>query len=411
MPTLWTQRYAQRTERMHRSALDELLRPMEPSAVISFAGGLPATDMLPMTEVQEACQRVLAEHGAHALQYGPTQGYRPLREMITRHTARYGITITPDNVLVTSGSQQALDVLGKVFLNPGDRILVEAPTHVGALQAWQSYQAEYVSVPVDAEGLHIDFLEAALRSGPKFLYVLPNFHNPTGVTLSLARRLKLIAQADHYGVPIIEDDPYGQLRYAGEHIAPLAVLDGRSHARADLASTYSGNVLYLSTFSQTLAPGLRLGWMIAPTDVMPRLVQAKQGADLQTSLFLQMVAYEVARGGFLDHHVRELRVIYRERRDAMLMALRHSFPPEATWTEPQGGLFVWVTLPPTLDATAVLQEALAAHVAFAPGTAFFAHGGGQHMMRLNFTCMGPDRIEEGIQRLGGVLTHCLEQSA
>ena len=411
MPTLWTQRYAQRTERMHRSALDELLRPMEPSAVISFAGGLPATDMLPMTEVQEACQRVLAEHGARALQYGPTQGYRPLREMITRHTARYGITITPDNVLVTSGSQQALDVLGKVFLNPGDRILVEAPTHVGALQAWQSYQAEYVSVPVDAEGIHIDFLEAALRSGPKFLYVLPNFHNPTGVTLSLARRLKLIAQADHYGVPIIEDDPYGQLRYAGEHIAPLAVLDGRSHARADLASTYSGNVLYLSTFSQTLAPGLRLGWMIAPTDVMPRLVQAKAGADLQTSLFLQMVAYEVARGGFLDHHVRELRVIYRERRDAMLMALRHSFPPEATWTEPQGGLFVWVTLPPTLDATAVLQEALAAHVAFAPGTAFFAHGGGQHMMRLNFTCMGPDRIEEGIQRLGGVLTHCLEQSA
>ena len=277
MPTLWTQRYAQRTERMHRSALDELLRPMEPSAVISFAGGLPATDMLPMTEVQEACQRVLAEHGARALQYGPTQGYRPLREMITRHTARYGITITPDHVLVTSGSQQALDVLGKVFLNPGDRVLVEAPTHVGALQAWQSYQAEYVSVPVDAEGLHIDFLEAALRSGPKFLYVLPNFHNPTGVTLSLARRLKLIAQADHYGVPIIEDDPYGQLRYAGEHIAPLAVLDGRSHARADLASPYSGNVLYLSTFSQTLAPGLRLGWMIAPTDVMPRLVQAKAG--------------------------------------------------------------------------------------------------------------------------------------
>src|SRR5262249_37032994 len=156
----------------------------------------------------------------------------------------------------------------KVFLNPGDRILVEAPTHVGALQAWQSYQAEYVSVPVDAEGIQIDFLEAALQCGPKFLYVLPNFHNPTGVTLSLARRLKLIAQADQYGVPIIEDDPYGQLRYEGEHIAPLAVLDGRSHARADIANTYSGNVLYLSTFSQTLAPGLRLGWMIAPTDVM-----------------------------------------------------------------------------------------------------------------------------------------------
>jgi 2-aminoadipate transaminase len=241
------------------------------------------------------------------------------------------------------------------------------------------------------------------------LYVLPNFHNPTGVTLSLARRLKLLALADQYGVPILEDDPYGQLRYEGEHIAPLAVLDGRSHAREDCP--YSGNVLYLSTFSQTLAPGLRLGWMIAPVDVMQRLVHAKQGADLQTSLFVQMVAYEVARGGFLDHHVRELRVIYRARRDAMLMALRHYFPPEASWTEPQGGLFVWVTLPPPLDVTAVLQEALAADVAFAPGTAFFAQGGGQHMMRLNFTGMGPDWIEEGIRRLGGVLTHCMGQSA
>jgi 2-aminoadipate transaminase len=329
--------------------------------------------------------------------------------MITRHTARYGINITPDQVLVTSGAQQALDLIGKVFLNPGDRVLVEAPTHVGALQAWQSYQADYVSVPVDAAGLDIDLLEAALRSGPKFLYVLPNFHNPTGATLSLARRLKLIAQAAQYGVPIIEDDPYGQLRYEGEHIAPLAALDGR--ARADLASPYSGNVLYLSTFSQTLAPGLRLGWMIAPTDVMPRLVQAKAGADLQTGMFIQMVAYEVARGGFLDHHVRELRVIYRERRDAMLVALDHYFPPETTWTEPHGGLFIWVTLPPALDATAVLQAALAAHVAFAPGTAFFAHGAGQHMLRLNFTCMGVDRIEEGIRRLGGVLAHCLGQSA
>jgi 2-aminoadipate transaminase len=409
MPTLWTQRYAQRTERLHPSALDELLRAAELSADLSFAGGLPAADMFPITEMQEAAQRVLTEHGARALQYGPTQGYQPLREMITRHTARYGINITPDQVLVTSGAQQALDLIGRVFLNPGDRVLVEAPTHVGALQAWQSYQAEYVSVPVDAEGLCTDLLEAALRSGPKFLYVLPNFHNPTGVTLSLARRLKLIAQAAQYGVPIIEDDPYGQLRYAGEHIAPLAALDGR--ARADLAPPYSGNVLYLSTFSQTLAPGLRLGWMIAPTDVMPRLVQAKAGADLQTGMFIQMLAYEVARGGFLDHHVRELRVIYRERRDAMLVALDHYFPPETTWTEPQGGLFIWVTLPPALDATTVLQEALATHVAFAPGTAFFAHGAGQHMLRLNFTCMGVDRIEEGIRRLGGVLAHCLGQRA
>jgi 2-aminoadipate transaminase len=234
MHTLWTQRYAQRTQRMHSSALGELITLTEPSSVISFAGGLPAADLFPMTELQEACQRVLAEPGARALQYGPTQGYRPLREMITRHTARYGITITPDNVLVTSGSQQALDLIGKVFINPGDRILVEAPTHAGALQAWHSYQAEYVSVAVDAEGIQIDLLEAALRCGPKLLYVLPNFHNPTGVTLSLARRLKLIALADQYGVPILEDDPYGQLRYEGEHIAPLAVLEGRLHTHEEI---------------------------------------------------------------------------------------------------------------------------------------------------------------------------------
>lgn len=403
MPTLWTQRYAQRTQRMHSSAIRELLKLTEQPSIISFAGGLPAAETFPIADFQAACQRVLAEHGAQALQYGPTEGYRPLREMIARHTARYGIVVTPDNILVTSGSQQALDLIGKVFINPGDRVLVEQPTYVGALQAWHSYQAEYVSVPVDAAGLQTDLVEAALRSGPKFLYVLPNFHNPTGVTLALARRTRLIALADHYGVPIIEDDPYGQLRYEGEHVSSLVVLDGQLHARDDTPSR--GNVLYLSTFSKTLAPGLRLGWVVAPVEVIERLVQAKQGADLHTSMLVQMVTYEVARGGFLDRHVRDIRVLYRERRDAMLIALRHYFPPEASWTEPQGGLFIWVTLPETLNATEVLQAALAAHVAFVPGASFFAQGGGHHTMRLNFSCMGPERIEEGIRRLGGVLTH------
>jgi len=409
MHTLWTQRYAQRTQRMHSSAIRELFKLTEQPSVISFAGGLPAAETFPIVELQEACQRVLAEHGAQALQYGPTEGYRPLREMIARHTARYGIAITPDHILVTSGAQQGLDLIGKVFINPGDRILVEQPTYVGALQAWHSYQAEYVSVPLDAEGVQTDLVEAALRSGPKFLYVLPNFHNPTGVTLSLARRMKLLTLANHYGVPIIEDDPYGQLRYEGEHVSPLVVLDGRVHAHDD--TPYSGNVLYLSTFSKTLAPGLRLGWIVAPVEVIERLVQAKQGADLHTSMLVQMVAYEVARDGFLDRHVRDIRVLYRERRDAMLVALCHYFPPEASWTEPQGGLFIWVTLPPALDATEVLHAALAANVAFVPGTAFFAQGGGQHMMRLNFSCMAPDRIEEGIRRLGGVLPRLLGHSA
>jgi 2-aminoadipate transaminase len=207
MRTLWSERYAQRTQRIQSSAIRELLKLTEQPDVISFAGGLPAPDVFPVKEFQEACQKVLSEHGPQALQYSTTEGYRPLREMIARHTARYGITVGPENILITSGSQQALDLIGKVFINPGDRILVENPTYLGALQAWNAYQAEYVTVPLDDEGMQTEKLEAALRAGPKFLYVLPNFHNPAGVTLSLERRKRLIELADHYGVPIIEDDP------------------------------------------------------------------------------------------------------------------------------------------------------------------------------------------------------------
>ncbi|MGE3540373.1 MAG: PLP-dependent aminotransferase family protein [Candidatus Tectimicrobiota bacterium] len=407
MHTLWNQRYAQRTQRMHSSAIRELLKFTELPAVISFAGGLPAAETFPIAEFQEACETVLAEHGAQALQYGTTEGYRPLREMIARHMSRYGIMASVDNILLTSGSQQALDLIGKVFVNPGDRLLVEQPTYLGALQAWNSYQAEYVSVPLDADGLCTTHLEAALRSGPKLAYVLPNFHNPAGVTLSLERRAQLIALTDQYGVPIVEDDPYGQLRYDGEHLPALATLDSQRQASTDTA--YSGKVLYVSTFSKTLSPGLRLGWIVAPAEVIQRLVQAKQGCDLHTSTLVQMVAYEVARGGFLDRHVRETRVLYRTRRDAMLLALQQHFPAEATWTRPQGGLFLWVTLPTWLDAADVLQAALAANVAFVPGAAFFAQGGGQNTMRLNFSCMPPDRIEEGIKRLGMVLAQILVQ--
>lgn len=407
MHTLWTQRYAQRTQRMHSSAIRDLLKYTEQPAVISFAGGLPAAETFPLAEFQEACEVVLAEHGAQALQYGVTEGYRPLREMIARHTARYGITVDVDNILVTSGSQQALDLIGKVFVNPGDRILVEQPTYLGALQAWNSYQAEYLSVPMDAEGLCTDQLEAALRGGPKFLYVLPNFHNPAGVTLARERRVQIVALASHYGVPILEDDPYGQLRYEGEHLPPLVLLDAQQQADDD--APYRGNVIYLSTFSKTLSPGLRLGWVVAPAEVIQRLVQAKQGCDLHTSMLIQMVAYEVARGGFLDRHVRDIRELYRERRDAMLLALQHHFPPGISWTEPQGGLFLWVTLPEWLDAAEVLQAALAAHVAFVPGASFFAQGGGHNTMRLNFSCMPPARIEEGIRRLGGVLAQFFAQ--
>lgn len=401
MQTLWDHRYAQRTQRMGSSIIRELLKWTEKPDIISFAGGLPAPDVFPVEEVNRACDRVLREFGAQALQYGTTEGFLPLREMIVRHTARYGFEVSPDNTMITSGSQQALDLLGRILINPGDRILVESPTYLGALQAWNAYGAEYVAVPSDEHGMITEALEGALRTGPKFIYVLPNFQNPTGVTLALERRHQLVELADRYGVPIVEDDPYGQLRYEGEHLASVVVLDNRS--RNNCEPCYRGNVIYLSTFSKILAPGIRLGWVIAPPEVIRKLVQAKQGADLHTATFNQIVAYEVGRGGFLDQHIRVIRQCYGYRRDVMLAAMDAYFPPGVDWTQPEGGLFLWATMPEELDAATVLKAAVEKKVAFVPGESFHPCGGGKNTMRLNFSNATPENIREGISRLGQVL--------
>ena len=401
MSTAWKSRYALRTKELKSSTIRELLKITQKPEIISFAGGLPAPDVFPLDRFQEACRRVLELNGHQALQYGATEGYEPLREMIARHIARYGIKAKADNVLITCGSQQALDLIGKLFINAGDRVLVEAPTYLGALQAFNVYGAEYVSVHTDHDGLRTDLLEERLRSGPKFMYVLPNFQNPGGTTLSEGRRHQLVLLADKYGIPIIEDDPYGQLRYEGEHLPPLVVID-RENLRRD--EGYSiGNVIYLSTFSKTLAPGLRLGWIVAPPDVIAKLVQLKQGADLHTSTFTQVVAYEVAKDNFLDEHVKLIRKVYRERRDVMLESLKKYFPPEVTWTHPQGGLFLWVTLPEGMDCNKLFQTALNENVAFVPGDCFYARNGfngeGCRHMRLNFSYGQPEQIREGIRRL------------
>lgn len=401
MSTAWKSRYALRTRDLKSSTIRELLKITQRPEIISFAGGLPAPDVFPLDRFQEACRRVLQLNGHLALQYGATEGYEPLREMIARHIARYGIKAQAENVLITSGSQQALDLIGKLFINAGDRVLVEAPTYLGALQAFDVYGAEYVSVPSDDDGLRTDLLEQKLRSGPKFMYVLPNFQNPGGTTLSEGRRHQLVLLADKYGIPIIEDDPYGQLRYEGEHLPPLVVID-RENLRRD--EGYSiGNVIYLSTFSKTLAPGLRLGWIVAPPDVIGKLVQLKQGADLHTSTFTQVVAYEVAKDNFLDEHVKLIRKVYRERRDVMLESLKEYFPPEATWTHPQGGLFLWVTLPEGMDCNQLFRTALRENVAFVPGDCFYARNGSEvepcRHLRLNFSYGQPEKIREGIRRL------------
>jgi 2-aminoadipate transaminase len=396
MQTLWDHRFALRTQNMQSSTIRELLKFTQQPDVISFAGGMPAPEIFPIDEFAEASNLVLKEQGAEALQYSTTEGYLPLREMIARHTNQYGINVTADNIMITNGSQQALDLIGKIFINPGDRILVESPTYLGALQAWNAYNAQYVSVPLDQDGIKVDQLEHALRAGPKFMYVLPNFQNPTGVTIPLERRKFLVELADRYGVPIIEDDPYGQLRFEGKHIPAIEVLDDQLYGNN---CSYHGNVIYLSTFSKILAPGIRLAWVVATPEIIQKMVMAKQGTDLSTPAFNQMIAYEVGKGGFLNGHIQNIINVYRDRRDIMLEELQNNMPDGVKWTHPQGGLFLWATLPEKIDTSQLLKIAVGKKVAFVPGVAFHPDGCGKNTMRLNFSNAKPEMIRLGIRRL------------
>jgi 2-aminoadipate transaminase len=415
MTARWTDRYALRTGVMGSSIIREILKVTQQPDVISFAGGLPAPELFPVEQVQAACERVLAEHGSQALQYSTTEGYPPLRRFIVEKMAEYGIAAEEENVLITHGSQQGLDLIGKVLLDRGNTVLLEAPTYLGAIQAWRPYEPRFATVPIDENGMQVNLVEEILiQKRPKFIYALPNFQNPAGTTLPLERRERLIELASHYGVPIIEDDPYGELRYSGDHITPILVLDARrliAEGENDGNRYHKGDVIYISTFSKTLAPGFRLGWVVAPAEVIRKLVLAKQGADLHTNTLGQMVAYEVIKDGFLKRHVRRLRQVYRERRDTMLAAMESYFPGEVTWTHPDGGLFLWVTLPEGVDTEALLVEAIEEKVAFVPGSAFYAMGGGENTMRLNFSNAPPEQIEAGIERLGRVIRRRMEVRA
>ena len=405
MHTLWDERYALRTDNIGSSAIRELLKLTSQPDVISFAGGMPAPEVFPIEAFKEACEVVLSEMGDRALQYGTTEGYQPLRELIARNASKYGIQISADNVLITSGSQQALDLLGRIFINRGDRVLVESPTYLGAIQAWNAYGVKYVTIPSDENGMITEVLESRLRTGIKFIYVLPNFQNPTGVTLSRERRKQLVEMADAYGVPIVEDDPYGQLRFEGEHQTPVVVID--DEMRAKEVPIYSGNVIYTSTFSKILAPGLRLAWVVAPTEVIKKLVQAKQGCDLHTATFNQYIAYELASSPSMKQHIHLIRKVYTERRDTMLQALEEYMPEGVLWTKPKGGLFLWVTLPDCIDTSKIFNEAVDQKVAFVPGGPFHPLGGGENTMRLNFSNSKPEMIQEGIKRLAKVIKNNL----
>jgi 2-aminoadipate transaminase len=409
MSILWQSRYALRTQGVTSSTIRELLKLTQRPEIISFAGGLPAGEYFPVERFQEACHNVLAKDSRQALQYGTTEGYVPLRELIAEQMRRYDVCITAENILLTSGSQQALSLLGALLINPGDRVLVEQPTYLGALQAFNVFQPSYVGVPTDDNGIITDYLPEALRHGPKFMYILPNFQNPAGVTLSYERRVELIHFSQFHGIPIVEDDPYGALRFEGENIKPLVVVDAET--ASSQTDCYTGNVIYLSTFSKTLAPGLRIAWVVAPPDVISKLVQLKQGADLHTSTFNQMVIYEVAKDGFIEEHVQKLREVYRQRRDAMLAAMDRYMPSDVEWTHPEGGLFLWMQLPEGMSDTALFEEAVRRNVAFVPGSSFFTIPNPPPTARLNFSCMDEGRIMEGIKRLSEAISDMKKSSS
>jgi len=408
METHWDERYAQRTQRIASSFIREILKVASMPDVISFGGGLPAPEVFPIEEFKKASQTVLDENGVEALQYSITDGYLPLREKICSLTNQYGSNLLPENVLLTNGSQQALDLLGKIFINPGDRILVETPTYLGALQAWNSYGAEYIQLEKDEEGLVPEAVEKALRSGPKLLYLMPNFQNPTGKTLPLERRQRIIELAEHYGVPIVEDDPYGKLRYEGEDLTPVVVLDQLKRGNG---TGLDGNVIYLSTFSKTLAPGIRLAWASAPKEVIGKLINAKQGTDLNTSAFLQMVAYEIIKGNFLEEHMKVICEAFGRRRLLMLEALEEFFPDGVRWTKPQGGMFLWVSLPEGMSTTELFNIAIKQKVAFVPGVPFYPNQGGENTMRLNFSNATDENLVEGMKRLGTAVKEMLGKSS
>lgn len=402
----WSQRYAQRTQHITSSAVRDLLKLTEQPDFISLAGGLPAPEVFPVEEVAAAAERVLVEHGAQVLQYGTTEGYRPLREYVAAHLSSANCQVAVENVLITAGSQQAIDLLGKVLIDSGDRVMVESPTYLAALQAWNVYEAAYLEAPSDDDGLIPNAAAPLLREQPKFLYCLPNFQNPSGTTLALERRRQAIALTQQAGVPIVEDDPYRTLRFEGEHLPRLLDLAGEHSGKRAVDDNH---VVYLGTFSKTLAPGLRVGWLVGPRALVVKLAQAKQATDLHTGTFSQALVAQLVAEGVVERQAARTVTVYRERRDAMLAALAQHMPAGVRWTRPQGGMFLWVTLPNGIDAAALLRAAIETKVAFVPGATFFPSGQPVNTMRLNFSYPTPERIREGVARLGAALRHMLAE--
>ena len=386
-PITW--HFAERAARMQSSFIREILKVTQRPEIISFAGGLPAADTFPIEAMKAAFDKVLSTNGKVALQYGPTDGFPPLRAWIADALSTNGCTIAPEQVLMTSGSQQALDLLGKVLIDEGSRVLVENPSYLGALQAFSVYRPEFASVATDEHGLVPDSIEAVIN-GARLLYALPNFQNPTGRSLSIARRFDLVERCARHNLPLIEDDPYGALSYQDKPLPKLL-------------NMHPDGVVHMGSFSKVLTPGIRLGYVVAPLPLLRRLELAKQAADLHTSQLTQMVVHEVIKDGFLDTHVPTIRTLYANQCQAMLDAMAACFPAGVSWTRPEGGMFIWVTLPPHIDAMVLFEQAIAARVAFVPGAPFYANRPETNTLRLSFVTVSPERIREGIAILGKLI--------
>ncbi|TGE38589.1 PLP-dependent aminotransferase family protein [Desulfosporosinus fructosivorans] len=384
--------YADRVNHMENSAIREILKVTEQPNVISFAGGLPAPELFPLTDIRESYDRVLGAGDPSVLQYGTTEGYLPLREEIAAQMRAKGIKAEADNIFLTNGSQQGLDLIAKLFLNPGDVVLLQNPSYLGAIQTFRSYQANFKSFLTNEGGINLPDLESSIKQhGPKLIYLAPTYQNPTGTTFTLEERQAVARLASQYGIPLIEDDPYGELRYEGPILPSI-----KSLAAED-------EVIYLGTFSKTLAPGLRLGWIVADQKIIAKLTVAKQGTDLHTSTLLQRATHYYLTHFSAAEHVEKIRQTYKLRRDLMLQELKFAFPTQARWTEPTGGMFIWLTLPEGYDTDQLLPRAAAAKVAYVPGIHFFANGESNSSMRLNFSNPTPEQIKQGINRLAAIM--------
>ena len=390
---------AKRMAQLRASEIREILKITERPEIISFAGGLPAPELFPVDEIKEVNRLVLETEGEKALQYTTTEGYKPLREWIAnRMNSRLGTAFDCDHILITHGSQQALDLSGKVFLDEGDTVFCESPTYLAAISAFKAYGCKFVEIPSDEDGMDIAALEREISRCPtaKLIYVISDFQNPTGRTWSLQRRKQLAEVSVKCGIPVIEDNPYGELRFEGEFLPSAKAFDK------------SGNILCVGTFSKIFCPGYRIGWIAGEKELIRKYVLAKQGADLQCNTIAQMEIYAYLTRYDLEAHIAKIRATYKSRRNVMIQTMERVFPESVVFTRPQGGLFAWVELPPSLNARELLTECLKQNVAFVPGGSFFPNGGRENTFRLNFSNMPEERIVVGIQRLGGVINRLVQ---